>query len=46
MVKESGLYDYFDKTPYSNNVNEYLRLSEKYELPILAGGWFYVFGRD
>ena len=46
MVKESGLYDYFDKTPSSKNVNQYLRLSEKYELPILAGGWFYVLGRD
>ena len=46
MVKESGDYDYFDKTPAKDLVNEYLRCSEKHDLPILAGGWFYVLGRD
>ena len=46
MVKESGVYDYFDKTPSSKLEKEYLRYSEKYDLPILAGGWFYVLGRD
>ena len=46
MVKESGVYDYFDKTPVKELVNEYLRCSEKYDLPILAGGWYYVLGRD
>ena len=46
MVKESGVYDYFDKTPPVNQVSEYLRCSEKYDLPILAGGWFYLLGRD
>tara|TARA_B100000315_G_scaffold116112_1_gene106478 strand:+ start:5526 stop:6542 length:1017 start_codon:yes stop_codon:yes gene_type:complete len=46
MVKESGVYDYLDKTPPVNQVSEYLRCSEKYDLPILAGGWFYLLGRD
>ena len=47
MVKESGVYDYFDKTPESLDVvDEYRRLSEKYDLPIRAGGWFYTLGRD
>ena len=46
MVKESGVYDYFDKTPAKDLVHEYLRCSEKHDLPILAGGWFYVLGRD
>ena len=46
MVKESGVYDYFDKTPSRKSEKEYLRYSEKYDLPILAGGWFYVLGRD
>jgi hypothetical protein len=45
-VAESGVFDYFDKTPPSEKVDEYKRLSEIYELPILAGGWFYVLGRD
>ena len=46
MVKESGVYDYFDKTPPKALVKEYLRCSEKFDLPILAGGWYYVLGRD
>ena len=46
MVKESGVYDYFDKTPPLELEDDYRQCSEKYELPILAGGWFYVLGRD
>ncbi len=46
MVKESGVYDYFDKTPPAEEENEYLRCSEKFELPIRSGGWFYVLGQD
>jgi hypothetical protein len=38
MVRESGVYDYFDKTPAKGLVDKYLRFSEKYDLPILAGG--------
>ena len=36
MVKESGIYDYFDKTPAKDLVDEYQRCSEKHDLPILA----------
>src|SRR3546814_1580759 len=46
MVKESGVYDYFDKTPPADQVDAYRRCSEKYDLPILAGGWFYQLGAD
>lgn len=46
MVKEAGVYDYFDKTPPADQVNEYARCAEKYDLPVLAGGWFYALGRD
>ena len=47
MVRESGVYDYLDKTPESLDVvDDYRRLSEKYDLPIRAGGWFYTLGRD
>ena len=46
MVKSSGVYDYLDKTPLKEDINIYLRYSEKYDLPILAGGWYYVLGRD
>ena len=47
MVKESGVYDYYDKTPEDPaDVDDYRAASEKYDLPIRAGGWFYVLGRD
>ena len=46
MVKESGVFDYIDKTPPPEEVDEYRRLAEKYDLPILASGWYYTLGRD
>jgi len=46
MVKESGTFDYLDKTPAKDQVSEYRRLSERFDLPILAGGWWYTLGRD
>jgi hypothetical protein len=46
MVKESGVYDYLDKTPALELESTYAKLSEKYDLPILAGGWFYMLGKD
>ena len=46
MVMESGVYDYYDKTPGLTDVDDYLAASEKYDLPIRAGGWFYRIGED
>ncbi len=45
-TREAGVFDYFDKTPPEDEVDDYRRASDKYELPILGGGWFYVLGRD
>lgn len=46
MVKEAGVFDYFDKTPPADMAAEYVKCSEKYELPIRTGGWYYTLGRD
>ena len=46
MARESGIFDYFDKTPPADKVNTYAKLAEKYDLPVLAGGWYYVLGQD
>jgi hypothetical protein len=47
MVKESGVYDYYDKTPEDfAEEDAYLAASERYGLPIRAGGWFYRLGQD
>lgn len=46
MVKESGVYDYLDKTPPAGEVDAYLRCRDKYDLPIRTGGWFYRLGEN
>ena len=46
MVKESGVYDYFDKTPPADQADKYIRCSEKYDLPVRTGGWYYVLGEN
>ena len=47
MVKESGVYDYYDKTPEDpGQLEAYLEASQRYDLPVRAGGWFYMLGRD
>jgi len=46
MVKDCGAFDYLDKTPPRAQLDEYVRLSERFDLPVLAGGWWYTLGRD
>jgi len=46
MVKDCGVFDYLDKTPPRAQLTEYLRLSQRFDLPVLAGGWWYTLGRD
>jgi hypothetical protein len=46
MVKEAGVHDYVDKTPDPHEIEEFEAASEKYGLPVRAGGWFYTLGQD
>lgn len=46
MVKDSGVFDYVDKTPAPEELDQFLKASQKYDLPVLAGRWFYTAGRD
>jgi hypothetical protein len=46
MVKEAGVFDYVDKTPAPEEVDQFLKASAKYGLPVRAGGWFYTADRD
>lgn len=46
MVKECGVFDYVDKTPDADQVDAFIRASEKYDLPVRGSGWFYMLGRD
>ncbi|HEX9646027.1 MAG TPA: hypothetical protein VGB88_00920 [Alphaproteobacteria bacterium] len=46
MVKEAGVFDYVDKTPAPDEVEQFLRARDRYGVPVRAGGWFYTLGRD
>ena len=40
------VFDYVDKTPPKGEFSKYKELSEKYDLPILSSGWFYMLGKE
>ena len=46
IVSEAKVFDYVDKTPAEDEINLYRKFREKYNLPILCGGWFYTVGID
>ncbi|MEE3287733.1 MAG: hypothetical protein VX249_05975 [Pseudomonadota bacterium] len=46
MVRESGVFDYVDKTPDPVEIDAFEKASEKYGIPVRCGGWYYVLGRD
>jgi hypothetical protein len=46
MVKEAGVFDYIDRTPTDDEFSDLLKASERLDLSVLAGGWFYTLGRD
>ena len=46
MVKEAGVFDYIDRSPPDEEFRDLLRATEKFDLPVLASGWFYTLGRD
>ena len=42
MVKDAGVFDYIDRTPTDDEFADLLKASERLDLPVLAGGWFYT----
>ena len=46
MVAEARVFDYIDKTPPLEELEEYAKASQEFGLPILSCGWFYTLGRD
>lgn len=46
MVRDAGVFDYYDRTPPTGELDAYRRASDKFGLPLLAGGFFYTLGRD
>lgn len=46
MIRDSGAFDYLDRLPAPELLDEYLRCSEKYGIPLHTGTWYYQLGRD
>jgi hypothetical protein len=46
MAREAGVFDYLDRTPPPGELLAYRRAADRYGLPLTAGGYFYVLGRD
>ncbi|MCC6197880.1 MAG: hypothetical protein IT518_25795 [Burkholderiales bacterium] len=46
MVREAGVFDYYDRSPLPGEVDAYLRGSAATGIPIRAGGFYYALGRD
>ena len=46
MVREAGVFDYVERSPPPGEIDLYRRASERYSLPIRAGSFYYVLGRD
>ncbi|HEY1425961.1 MAG TPA: hypothetical protein VGF50_04750 [Caulobacteraceae bacterium] len=46
MVKEAGVFDYYDKTPPVQELHLYRQAAQKHGLPMTAGGFYYFLGRD
>lgn len=46
LVKEAGVFDYFDRIPLRSNFAEYVSAIEKYSLPVHSASWFYRLGED
>jgi hypothetical protein len=46
LVKEAGVFDFFDRLPLPHQVDEYQRCIAKYALPVATASWFYELGSD
>src|SRR5690606_40864356 len=46
MVKESGVFDYFDRIPLRGNLREYEQAMARHDLPVHTASWFYRLGQD
>ena len=44
LVKEAEVFDYFDRLPLRNNLDEYTRAMAEFDLPVHTASWFYRLG--
>lgn len=46
MVRDAGVFDYYERSPPPGELDAHRRLSERFGVPIRAGGFYYTLGRD
>jgi sugar phosphate isomerase/epimerase len=46
LVKQSGVFDFFDRLPLPQQIDEYRRCSARHGLPVATCSWFYEIGSD
>lgn len=46
MVRDAGVFDYIDKTPAPDEIDQFKAARDKFGLPVRCGGWFYALGED
>lgn len=46
MVVESGVFDFFDRLPLTEKVDDYVRAVEKYDFPVWGSAWTYRIGAE
>lgn len=46
LVKEAGVFDFFDRQPLPHEVSEFLGGVGRHALPVFTGTWSYQLGRD
>lgn len=44
LVREAGVFDYFDRLPLRSNLHEYERAMAEFDLPVHTCSWFYRLG--
>lgn len=44
LVVETGVFDFFDRLPLTDKVDDYIKAVEKYNFPVLGSAWTYRIG--
>lgn len=46
LVKQAGVFDYFDRLPLRSNLDEYCTAIDEFQLPVHSCSWFYRLGDE
>lgn len=46
MASDAGVFDYIETSPPPGQIDQYAALAERYNMPVRAGLFYYVLGRD